>query len=401
MQAKHPEQKIRVLYSFPHKLGGDRICHTAWHQVEGLIGAGAEVQVHSSALHGDPPPGARINPTLALGRLRIPYKLIGSMRAFALHDHIVARRLEKLAGQIDVVHTWPLGALQTLKTASRLGIPTVLERPNAHTRTYYELVQRECERLGMTLPRKHEHAYNQRVIDKEEQEYKLADRLLCPSEFVVRTFLNQGFPEDKLARESYGYDEREYSPRETADLDGRGLTMIFVGLGVPGKGLHFALEAWLQSDAAANGHFLIAGKMLANYARKLAPMLSHPSIEVLGQREDVHLLLRNSDILVLPSVGEGFGLVCVEAMGSGCVPLVSDACTEVCRDMQNALVHRVGDVRTLTNHINALYKDRALLLRLREGCLKTAPGVTWEAAGVGLLNIYRELVEQKAKQAAF
>jgi len=31
---------IRVLYSFPHKLGADRICYTAWQQVNGLAAAG-------------------------------------------------------------------------------------------------------------------------------------------------------------------------------------------------------------------------------------------------------------------------------------------------------------------------------------------------------------------------
>jgi len=33
---------IRVLYSFPNKLGGARICYTAWQQVNGLAAAGAE-----------------------------------------------------------------------------------------------------------------------------------------------------------------------------------------------------------------------------------------------------------------------------------------------------------------------------------------------------------------------
>ena len=63
---------------------------------------------------------------------------------------------------------------------------------------------------------------------------------------------------------------------------------------------------------------------------KLAPMLSHPSVRVLGHRNDVPELMRQSDILVLPSIEEGFGLVITEAMGSGCVPLASEACTEIC-----------------------------------------------------------------------
>lgn len=37
------KDRIRVLYSFPHKLGADRICYTAWQQVRGLAVAGADV----------------------------------------------------------------------------------------------------------------------------------------------------------------------------------------------------------------------------------------------------------------------------------------------------------------------------------------------------------------------
>ena len=88
---------------------------------------------------------------------------------------IVARRLEKLAGKIDIIHAWPLGALETLKTAARLGIPTVLERCNAHTGFAMEVVQKECDRLGIVLPPDHEHAYNAEKLRKEEEEYRLAD----------------------------------------------------------------------------------------------------------------------------------------------------------------------------------------------------------------------------------
>ena len=154
----------------------------------------------------------KVSPTLARGKFRLPYRIVGAMRAGALHDRIVARRIEKLAGQIDIIHTWPLGALETLKTAKRLGIPTVLERCNAHTGFAMEVVQKECERLGVTLPPDHEHAYNVEKLRKEEEEYRLATRLLCPSEFVVKTFVDKGYPREQLARHIYGYDEKVYYP---------------------------------------------------------------------------------------------------------------------------------------------------------------------------------------------
>jgi glycosyltransferase involved in cell wall biosynthesis len=314
------------------------------------------------------------------------------MRACALHDHVVARRLKSLVGQIDIIHAWPLGALETLKTAKELGIPTVLERCNAHTGFAMEVVQKECDRLGIVLPPDHEHAFNAEKLRKEEEEYRLATRLLCPSDFVIKTYLDRGYARERLARHTYGYDEKVYYPSNEPRQRKRGLTMLFVGVCAVRKGVHYALDAWLKSPASQDGTFLIAGEFLPAYQEKLASMLAHPSVKVLGHRNDVPQLMRQSDILVLPSIEEGFGLVIAEAMGSGCVPLASEACTEICKHMKTGLMHRVGDVRALTEHIALLHEDRPLLENLRAACLRTAPEITWTAAGRMLLDVYRDTI---------
>ena len=287
------------------------------------------------------------------------------MNAFALHDRIVARRLTRLQGQIDVVHTWPLGALETLRTARVLGIPTVMERPNAHTGFAYEVVRQESERIGVPLPPDHEHAYNETILRKEEEEYELADDLLCPSEFTARTFLDAGYPKAKLLRHWYGFDEDKFFPAAEPQA-ARAFTMVYVGVAAVRKGLHYALEAWLRSPASETGRFRSPVRCCLAYGEKLAPMLAHPSVHVLGHRDDVPDLMRASDVFVLPTIEEGFGLVCTEALACGVVPLVSEACTELCVHEQNALVHRIGDVDALTSHITRLYEDRALLARLRK-----------------------------------
>jgi glycosyltransferase involved in cell wall biosynthesis len=388
------DKTIRVLYSFPHKLGADRICYTAWQQVNGLAAAGADLLVFPGALHRPVPEGVAVRPTLARGKLRVPYKLLGTMRACALHDYIVARRIERMPEEIDIIHAWPLGALKTLKTAARLGIPTVLERPNAHTRFAYDVVQKECDRIGVPLPSDHEHAYKADVLRKEEEEYRLAYRLLCPSDFTAQTFVDEGFSRDRLVRHIYGYDPKVFYPSPEVRDSRRGLQLLFVGVCAVRKGLHYALEAWLRSPAHEKGTFLIAGEFLRAYEDKLRPMLSDPSVRVLGHRNDIPELMRQSDFLVLPTIEEGFGLVCTEAMGSGCVPVVSEACTDLCRHFENAMVHRIGDVDALAQHITQLDQDRALLGRLRAAGLRTAPNITWNAAGVKLLALYQDVIQQ-------
>jgi D-inositol-3-phosphate glycosyltransferase len=394
----HDQRRIRVLYSFPHKIGSDRICTTAWHQVNGLAMAGAEVKACPGAVSRPLPETVDVHPTLAIGGFRVPYKLLGSMRAFRLHDCIVSRRLRELAGQIDIVHTWPLGAIETLKTARKLGIPAVLERCNAHTAFAIEAVRKECERIGVAMPPGHEHAENPTKVRIEEQEYKIAFRLLCPSDFVMKTFVDKGFPIEKLARHQYGFDDSVYFPGLSARPKKSGLTMLFVGGCAPRKGLHYALEAWLRSPASKDGKFQIAGGFIPGYAEKLSSMLCHPSVTVLGHRNDVPQLMRTSDLLTLPSIEEGSALVTAEARGSGCVLLVSDAAGAVCTHMKDALVHQAGDVDALTEHISLLWNDRNLLQRLRTASIEGAHAITWKTAGVRLLEVYRSVIESHSQE---
>ena len=185
-----------------------------------------------------------------------------------------------------------------------------------------------------------------------------------------------------MARHIYGYDEKVYYPSSEPRDPKRGLTMLFVGVCAVRKGVHYALEAWLRSPASKDGTFLIAGEFLPAYQEKLAPMLAHPSVKVLGHRNDVPELMRKSDILVLPSIEEGFGLVITEAMGSGCVPLASEACTEICSHMKTGLMHRVGDVDSPdATHHDAARGSRAARKAPRRVVCEAVPEITWTAAG--------------------
>ena len=178
----------------------------------------------------------RVRPTLARGIVRIPYRMLGR-RAFALHDWIVARRLRKLAGQVDIVHTWPLGALRTLKVAAQMGIPTVLERPSAHTRFVYEAIQREHERLALPYGQREEFTPRDDVLALEEEEFDLADYLLCPSDFVVQTFLQRGFRRRNCFDISMGMTKQSTIQTRPRARVGRGLKVLFVGYSALYKGL--------------------------------------------------------------------------------------------------------------------------------------------------------------------
>ncbi|MEO8617176.1 MAG: glycosyltransferase family 4 protein [Luteolibacter sp.] len=388
------EKPLRVLYTFAHKIGAGGVCYAAWEHVKNLSDAGAEVTVFPGVLHRSFPEDIRVHPTLSRGRFRIPYKLMGRLGSCKLHDLIVARRLRKMAGEIDLVHGFAMGSLETFRVAKELGIPTVLERCNAHTRYAYEVVEKECKKLGLEMPAGHAHAFNAVYLRREEQEYEETDYIFCPSDFVARTFQDQGFPTEKLERFRYGYDATACYPSAESPAKKGGLTVLFAAGCAPRKGLHYALDAWLKSSACQEGKFLIVGDFIPGYAEKLSEYISHPSVSLLGYRKDLPDVMRASDVMVLPSIEEGSALVTYDARGAGCVLLVSDSTGAVCEHGKNALVHQTGDVEMLAGHFSRVHEDRVFLARLRAASLETAVELTWSAAGHNMLKAYRRIVSR-------
>jgi len=380
---------VRVLYSFAHKLGGGRICTTAWHQVDGASRAGAAVTVVTGSQAKPLDGGVRVKKTLAVGKLRVPYRLIGRDIACGWHDAVTAMWLNANHREIDVVHGWPLSSLKTIRVAKKHGIPVVLERPNAHTGFAYEEVARENKEVGIELPANHDHEFNGRRLQIEETEYAEADYLLCPSDFVARTFRDRGYPDSKLVRHQYGFDGSRFTLPGAEPPAHDGLVMIYAGVVEPRKGLHYALKAWLASGAQEKGTFMVCGEFIPGYAALLEPMLSHPSVKVMGHRRDLPELMRQSDLFVLSSVEEGSALVTYEARGSGSVLVVSDASGAVCEHLRNGLIHPSRDVEALTGHIRALDSDRALLGKLRAASLADLDKLTWDEAGRKLADVYR------------
>jgi glycosyltransferase involved in cell wall biosynthesis len=373
-------------------LGRSGIGTTAWHQVSGLIEAGQEVTVACGTCER-PVEGAHVIETMRVASVRIPYRAIGVERAWKLHDWQVARLLRSRRDRIDVVHTWPSGALITLQAAKELGIRSFLERPNTHTGYAYEIVRQECERLGLSQPKGACHTNNPKRLAREESEFHAADRLLCPSEFVAKTFVERGYPAQQISRHRYGCDPTRFRP---LDVNTEGpppngaFTVAFVGTCEPRKGLHLALRAWLKSPASATGVFYVCGRFVPGYRELLAPMLAHASVKEMGFMSDVSQVMARSHVMVLPTLEEGSALVTYEARASGCVLMVSEAAGALAEHMANALVHRVGDVETLSQQFTQLAEDRGLLARLREQSVKEIETLSWSCAARDLVNRYQE-----------
>ncbi len=389
------DRPLRVVLSFPDTLGKPGVGANALNQARGLARCGAEVIVCCTSARADVPGAVEVFETLTLGGRRVPHRVLGIDRSYRHHDARVAARLARGSRtRPDIVHTWPSGALTTLDRARALGIPGLREAPNTHTAEAYRRAEAAARDVGMPISGRNSHHFNRRRLAREEREYELATAILAPSAQVAETFRARGFASDRVLEHRYGFDpERFPSPSPPVRSDpSQGLRVVFIGRCEPRKGLHTGLRAWIDSGAAERGRFRIYGSFEPGYREAIADLLGHPSVEVMGFVDDPGAVLRESDLLVLPSVEEGSALVTYEAQASGCALLVSDATGAVAEHMESGLIHRAGDEAMLAEQIRLVDADRALLLELRAHALAQRDHLTWDAAARRLLEVYRQVL---------
>lgn len=391
---------MRILYSYPLRLGVQGIGATAWYQVDGLIKRGHEVDVMCASCERRLAGEVGVLETLKPFGIRLPLKVIGRANATRIHDMRVASAIQNGKTEYDILHAWPSGALLSLRAAKSRSIPSVVERQSANTRYVYERAAQECSTLGMSIPRGHYSRMSRRKLSRQEQEFHLASALLCPSDFVIQTFTDAGFAKDRLVRHRYGFDPQIFRVRslEMTHRSPERFSLLYVGQLSPLKGVHYALEAWLRSEPAQTGRgtFTLLGSIVKGYQEVIGDMLSVPTVDWRGPVENVPDFMAEADALIIPSLAEGSALVSYEARASACVLLVSTNSGAECDDEIDALVHVPGDIEKIVDDIDRLATDHRLLSNLSGNSLRHAENATWSAAAESLELAYSETIRRSS-----
>jgi glycosyltransferase involved in cell wall biosynthesis len=137
------------------------------------------------------------------------------------------------------------------------------------------------------------------------------------------------------------------------------------------------------------------GQFVKGYREPLAKLLRLDGVVECGFVSGVERVMRESHILVLPSIEEGSALVTYEAMASGCALLVSDATGAPVVHGQSGLVHAAGDVDVLTAHFVSMLDNSDLLAKLRRGAIEASSALTWQRAADLLLECYKKALTRE------
>ncbi len=273
--------------------------------------------------------------------------------------------------------------MNAVRRAKELGIVTVVERGSSHMLTQLELLREEYDLHGIKFIEHHPI-----ITRKELKEYDEADYISIPSSFVKRTFLERGFPEQRLLHNPYGVDLTNFYPVKKEDSIFR---VIFCGAFSIRKGIGYLLQAFSELCLPNAELWLIGTRQLET--ESILKRFASPTIKYLGPfREfELHNYYSQGSVFCMPSIEEGLAMVQAQAMACG-LPIICTTNTggeDLIDDGKEGFVLPIRDVDALKNKLLFLYENqdvcRAMGMAAR---LKVQKDFTWFEYGERMLSHY-------------
>jgi len=150
-------------------------------------------------------------------------------------------------------------------------------------------------------------------------------------------------------------------------------------------------------------HLILAGSGEPDYVNHLQKLVAsvgltkNTSFAGFVTGEDKNLLLQGSDIFVLPSFSENFGVAVAEAMAAG-LPVIVTPGVQISPEIAEAKAGLVveGEVETLTDAIATLLNSPHLRHELGEnGKRLVSHRYSWKVIAQNLISVYTAIIEGK------
>jgi glycosyltransferase involved in cell wall biosynthesis len=299
------------------------------------------------------------------------------------HFAIADRLLSEKAGQVALARRAPLIAYSYYADAAfRMmdgsGLPRVLFQVHPNGKHLREVFQREIEKVPEAKASLMEETEMSPLFAHNDETYAMADAVICASSFTKHSLAAAGSKAPAQVV-GYGVDLDLFSARTVAP-SAQPLTVGFVGALSQRKGARYLLGAMA---ALPKGVAKLILYTRAAVDRDLIRGFESVDVEVRGGLSDAELAadLKRCDLVVLPSIAEGFGLVILEAMACG-VPVLCTTSTggaDFITHRQNGLLIAPGSTEAIQRELDWALTHRDELFQIGQAARVEAEKHTWAA----------------------
>lgn len=241
-----------------------------------------------------------------------------------------------------------------------------------------------------------QHLWIENNMVRYKEEFRKSEYFIVASNVVKESLLFSGVLENKIAIIPYGVDidKFEFKQHQKFSLP---LKIIYVGEISYRKGIHHLLKVISKFcgqnvDLYLCGDFKGSSKLFNEYKNS-------SNIHFLGfvTRDVLAKKYADSDVFILPTLGEGYGLVVLEALSVGLPCIVSDLAggNDAIIDGYNGFEFPAGDNLALKSTIQWFIDNPTKLSEMSINSRKSVLNQTWESYDLGLNDFMEQVIKNE------
>jgi alpha-maltose-1-phosphate synthase len=301
----------------------------------------------------------------------------------SIDNHVARHHLE----EINAVYAYEDSAASTFREAKKQGIICLYDLPIMFYQMSHDIQLEEAEYFPELAPVLQSIDEPLWKIERKIQEVNLADHIFVASSITQKSLLNTGVKVENISVIPYGSPIDYFYPLSKKDKIFRAL---FVGRVTPRKGVHYLLKAWKELKLSSAELLLIG---VNEYPEKWLSQYNdifryHSSVP----HASLNQYYSDANVLVFPSLVEGFGLVLLEAMACG-IPIITTTNTggpDIITDGVEGFIVPIRDVEALKEKIEWCYDHPKELAEMGRAARRKAEQLTW--------GQYRQKLSQRVQE---
>jgi glycosyltransferase involved in cell wall biosynthesis len=291
------------------------------------------------------------------------------------HDftRAVGRRL--MRRDVEAVYAYEYTALEAFQAAERCGAAKILDFPSLNSRRFEELQRREKEQFPELIG-PHESFFSARFERRQarrDAEMAAANVIITNSNVTRRSHIESGADPEKTFAVPLG------APPTIDVIPERGtsgpLQVIWAGTFSIRKGAHYFIDAWRALGAGIEAAAQIYGTITLP-ERAWKPLPPGMTFHGPARQADLFAAFDAADVLMFPTLSDGFGMVVTEAFARGLPVVTTDqaGASDLVAHQRNGLIIPAGDSAAITAALRWCLNNRTALAAMRPAALETARG---------------------------
>ena len=291
-------------------------------------------------------------------------------------DKKVSSKLTKQDTQ--VLHAYEDGAYYSFKRAKELGIQCSYELPIAHWATVRRLLAEEAERYPQWEPTLESTREPEEKLFRKEEELRMADRITCPSQFVLDSIPKEIKQHTPIQVSPFGSPRSQPSDGKIVTKTSNSLKLLFVGSMSQRKGLADLFKAMklVKKEPVTLSVLGQPSMPMEFYRKQFSDFQYFPPCS----NQKVREIMMKHDMLVLPSIIEGRALVQQEALSCG-LPIIVTPNTGGEDLVEEGLTGNLVPIQSPEKLAQCILKnleERNSLKEKKVECLTKAQQYSWE-----------------------